>query len=71
VLQIVQTVNARIPTDEVSVTNVNQAVNICQQNLDSGTNGPPTDTPSAEAETPLAETPTEVTPALPAETPTP
>jgi tetratricopeptide (TPR) repeat protein len=36
-LQIAQMVQARIPTDDVSVTNVNQAITICQQGLGTGT----------------------------------
>ena len=39
-LQIAQLVEARIPTDDVSVTNVNEAINLCQQGLDAGTGTP-------------------------------
>jgi tetratricopeptide (TPR) repeat protein len=54
-LQVAQLVQARIPTDDVSVTNVNQAIILCQQNLDaaSGTYVPASGgTANAPAETP-------------------
>lgn len=52
-LQIARTINTRIPADELSVSNANEAVGICQQNLAA----PPTSTqPSATAT--LAVTPT-------------
>jgi tetratricopeptide (TPR) repeat protein len=66
VLQIVQLVQSRIPTDEVSVGNVNQAVTICQQNLDAGAG---TAMPAAGTETAPAETEPAAT--EPAATPTP
>lgn len=57
-LQVAQLVQARIPTDDVSVTNVNQAITLCQQNLEasSGTRVPPTEgTTGAPVETPTPE----------------
>ena len=68
-LQVAQMVEARIPTDDVSVTNVNEAINMCQQNLDSsaGTALPsigtlpvgsatlPAETPAAPTEEPTTE----------------
>ncbi len=61
VLQIKQLIQSRIPTDDVSVTNVNQAVLICQQNLEggagtalpqAGTGTPPAATEPAALDTP-------------------
>ncbi len=66
-LRIAQMVQSRIPTDEVSVTNVNEAITICQQGaseptatgiLPLGTLEAGAATPSAETPTPTAETPT-------------
>lgn len=37
-LQVAQTVQGRIPTDDIAVTNVNEATKICQQNLASPLN---------------------------------
>ena len=56
-LQIAQLVQARIPTDDVSVTNVNQAIGLCQQGLDqaAGTHLPSVGTPAAAPETPTPE----------------
>ena len=36
VLRIAQMVQARIQNDDVAVTNVNQAIQMCQQNLEAG-----------------------------------
>jgi tetratricopeptide (TPR) repeat protein len=65
-LQIAQMVQARIPTDEVSVSNVNDAITMCQQGLAgaSGT-GVPAATGEAAVGTPPAGTKT-----IPSETPT-
>ena len=66
-LQIAQIVQARIPTDDVSVTNVNEAIKICQQNISAGpgTTVPSAGTPAAGSGTPALDTPT-----LPPESPT-
>ncbi len=59
-LQIAQLVQARIPTDDVSVANVNEAITICQQNMSAGTATlvPLSGTPAAPTRTPPAGTPT-------------
>ncbi len=65
-LQVAQVVEARVPTDDIAVTNVNEAITTCQQNLaaSSSTRAPA----AASAETPSAATPS---PELPSLTPTP
>ncbi len=65
-LQIEQMVQSRIPTDEVSVTNVNEAVNICQQSLLAGSA-----TPTLLSDTPVPETGTPPPVETPAVTETP
>ena len=64
-LQIAQLVQSTIPTDDISVGNVNQAISACQQNL----NGTGTSIPSGV----IKATPTlgTVVPELPTGTPTP
>ena len=57
-LQIAQAVQGTIPTDDIAVGNVNQAIKTCQQNLASSS----TSLPSIEST---------ATPAGPAGTPTP
>jgi len=52
-LQVAQMINARIPADQLAVSNASEAVRICQQNLAA----PPTPTRSAPTATP-AVTPT-------------
>ena len=52
VLQIVQQVESRIANDDVAVTNVNQAIQMCQQNLEAGPGtSAPLQTEPAPAET--------------------
>jgi tetratricopeptide (TPR) repeat protein len=72
-LQVAQMVQGRIPTDDVSVANVNEAINLCQQGLEAGSApGVPLagTAPAGSAEATLSvETPT--APATPAETATP
>jgi tetratricopeptide (TPR) repeat protein len=60
-LQVAQTVQSLIPTDEIAVTNVNEAMNICQSSLGTTTLAPetelaPSETPEVQAtlEPPLA-----------------
>ncbi len=60
-LQIAQLVQTTIPTDDVSVTNVNEAITICQQGVNAGTS---TAAPAGSG------TPELATPTLPVETPT-
>ncbi len=57
-LQIAQLVQARIPTDDVSVTNVNEALTICQQGISAseGTIVPASSTPAVGNGTPEANT---------------
>jgi tetratricopeptide (TPR) repeat protein len=57
-IQVAQLVEARIPTDDVSVTNVNQAINLCQENLaaGAGTGLPALGTLPAESSTPAPDT---------------
>jgi tetratricopeptide (TPR) repeat protein len=64
-LQVAQTVQSIIPSDDMSVTNVNQAIKTCQQNLTSSSTSIPS---GISIETPSLETPTLE---LPAVTPTP
>ncbi len=68
-LQVAQLVQATIPTDDVSVANVNEAITICQQGLAAGTATPTasTGTPGAKSTPTLTPTETEI----PTETPTP
>jgi tetratricopeptide (TPR) repeat protein len=61
-LQVAQLVEGRIPTDDVSVTNVNQAISMCQQNL---AGGAPTSAAGAGTAAAIIETPL-----LPSRTPT-
>ena len=64
-LQVAQLVQATIPTDDISVGNVNQAINACQQNLNASSTSLPSGVSKA--------TPTLATqkPKLPTGTPTP
>ena len=57
-LQVAQVVQARIPTDDVSVTNVNAAIQICQQGISAaeGTTVPTSETPGPGTGTPAAPT---------------
>ena len=64
-LQIAQLVQSTIPTDDISVGNVNQAINTCQQNLTSSSTSLPS---GASRATPTLGT---LIPELPAGTPTP
>jgi hypothetical protein len=65
-LQVAQTVQSTIPSDDISVTNVNDAINTCQKNL---TSASATLIPSsASTEVSPLETPTLELPAI---TPTP
>jgi tetratricopeptide (TPR) repeat protein len=68
-LQIAQLVQARIPTDDVSVTNVNQAIAVCQQGLEAaaGTHV----APAAGTVAPIAETATPAAVLHPTKTPKP
>ena len=72
-LQVSQLVQARIPTDDTAVASVNEAINICQQNLVAGSStGVPSlgTLPAGSTEATLsAETPTPT--AAPVETATP
>ena len=74
-LQIAQQVQSTIPTDDLSVGNVNQAINTCQQAL-KGTatslpSGASTATPALETLTPELHLPVTSTPELSTNTPTP
>jgi tetratricopeptide (TPR) repeat protein len=62
-LQVAQQVQARVPTDEVAVASVNEAISDCQADLGASTAGPgvvPTGTAGTESPTPevLPATPT-------------
>mgnify|MGYP002713184279 CR=1 FL=1 len=50
-LQIAQQIIGTIPSNELAVANANEAINLCQDNLDS----PPTETPPPTEETPAEE----------------
>jgi tetratricopeptide (TPR) repeat protein len=58
-LQVAQTVQARIPTDEISVANVNEAINTCQARLGASSTSLPAlnTTPGSPPATPSAEIP--------------
>jgi tetratricopeptide (TPR) repeat protein len=64
-LQVAQTVQTLIPTDDIAITNVNEAMTYCQSTL--GTASPPLGTVPASSETPEVQT----TPEAPLPTPTP
>jgi tetratricopeptide (TPR) repeat protein len=64
-LRVAQTVEARVPTDDIAVANVNEAKNTCQTNLISSSTSLPS---GSSTRTPLAGTPS---PAVPGLSPTP
>jgi tetratricopeptide (TPR) repeat protein len=59
VLRVAQVVQSRIPTDEISIANVDEAVNACGQTLNTPTAAPQSaNTPAPEGDTGAAGTPT-------------
>jgi tetratricopeptide (TPR) repeat protein len=52
-LQVAQLVQGRIPTDELSVSNVNEAINLCHEDLAGGAAGGTPEVTAVGAETPV------------------